>query len=162
VLGIVYKRKGYKCKKNVVCGIIMATLLFIYGMFPTLTETNISHDMKYAQEISQEINFTIPDDGYISATVDSEDNCYLFAMIKITEEAEPKFATKLQGSNYWKNDTSFIPANVITPYELLTTSEYHYFAVYNTTTNSYNNFDGKLIYLAYNVDTNILYVYWYK
>jgi len=140
----------------------MATLLFIYGMFPTLTATNISHDMKYAQEISQEINFDIPDDGHISVAVAPEDNCHLYAMIKITNEEEHDFVARLKKSSNWKTDMSFIPANAITPYELATTSKYHYFSVYNTTTNSYNNFTGKLIYMAYNVDTNILYVYWYN
>ena len=162
VLGIIYKRKGYKCKKNIVGGIIMATLLFIYGMFPTLLATNISHDMKYAQEISQEINFDIPDDGHISVAVAPEDNCHLYAMIKITNEEEHDFVARLKKSSNWKTDMSFIPANAITPYELAITSKYHYFSVYNTTTNSYNNFTGKLIYMAYNVDTNILYVYWYN
>lgn len=36
ILGIIYKRKGYKATKNIVVGIIFTTLLSIYGSFPLL------------------------------------------------------------------------------------------------------------------------------
>ena len=161
-LGIIYKRKGYKCKKNIVAGIIMAVILFIYGSFTAIFDPQISHDMQYVEELSQEIGFEIPTDGYVSVTYDSSNESESFAMVKITDMQEPNFVARLQNSYYWKGDISFIPANVLGAYELASTRNYDYFAVYNTTTDSYNNFTGKLIYLAYDVETNILYVYCYK
>ena len=140
----------------------MAVILFIYGSFTAIFDPQISHDMQYVEELSQEIGFEIPTDGYVSVTYDSSNESESFAMVKITDMQEPNFVARLQNSSYWKGDTSFIPANVLGAYELASTQNYDYFAVYNTTTDSYNNFTGKLIYLAYDVETNILYVYCYK
>ncbi len=44
-------------------------------------------------------------------------------------------------------------------YLLTMTSEYDYFMVYNLTTNSYNYFEGRTIYFAYNVERDVLLIY---
>ena len=64
-----------------------------------------------------------------------------------------------KNNNNWKRDTSFIPSNKIDLYLLTMTSSYDYFMIYNLTTNSYNYFEGKTIYFAYNIESDVLLIY---
>lgn len=57
-----------------------------------------------------------------------------------------------------EKNSGFIPSNLIYLFSLTSTQNYDYFAIYNETKNIYNDFDGELIYLAYDLETRILYV----
>src|SRR5690554_3028957 len=116
ILGIVFIRKKYKCKKNIIAGIIMTTLLCVYGGFTSIFANRISHDSNYIIELSNEVNFYIPNDSYISIAFDFNENCESMAMIKINSSANNDFINKLEGNNNRKKDRSFIPSNVLDIY----------------------------------------------
>ena len=158
ILGFIYLKKGYKCKKNIIAGIIMTGLLCIFGSFTGVFSDQISHDMSYLDPISEKINLDIPTDGYISIMYDFQDSGDSLAMVKIDDQND-SFASKLDNNNNWKKDTSFIPSNEIDLYLLTMTSSYDYFMVYNLTTNSYNYFEGKTIFFAYNIESDVLLIY---
>ena len=158
ILGFIYLKKGYKCIKNIIAGIIMTGLLCIFGSFTGVFSDRISHDMSYLEPISEKINLDIPTDGYISIMYDFQDSGDSLAMVKIDDQND-SFTSKLDNNNNWKKDTSFIPSNEIDLYLLTMTSSYDYFMVYNLTTNSYNYFEGKTIYLAYNIESDVLLIY---
>ena len=158
ILGFIYLKKGYKCKKNIIAGIIMTGLLCIFGSFTSAFSDRISHDMSYLEPISEKINLDIPTDGYISIMYDFQDSDDSLAMVKIDDQND-SFASELDNNNNWKRDTSFIPSNKIDLYLLTMTSSYDYFMIYNLTTNSYNYFEGKTIYFAYNIESDVLLIY---
>lgn len=158
-LGFVYIRKGYKCLKNIIAGVIMVFLLCVFGSFTAVFADQFGHDMGYLSNISSIVDFDFPDDGYISIEYDYMEEGSSRAMVKISDEDSAALLTKLADHPSWKRDTSFMPANAIDVFNLAMTSDYDYFAVYNLTTNSYNTFPGKLIFMAFDVETDIIYIY---
>ena len=158
ILGFIYLKKGYKCKKNIIAGIIMTGLLCIFGSFTGAFSDQISHDMSYLKPISEKINLDIPTDGYISIMYDFQDSGDSLAMVKIDDQND-KFVSQLDSNSNWRKDTSFIPSNKIDLYLLTMTSSYDYFMIYNLTINSYNSFEGEIIYFAYNIESDVLLIY---
>ena len=59
VFGFYLKKKGYKYKKNVIVGIIMATLLFIYGSFTFIFSNLYSHSDEPILNAEQVLNIDI-------------------------------------------------------------------------------------------------------
>lgn len=159
ILGIVFITKGYKCKKNIIAGIIMIVLLSIFGSFTNNFSSQISHDNKYITEISEITNINIPKETYISIVYDCQKEGDSLAMVKFNDNT--MYNDNIENNSNWKTDASFIPSNINNLFILSLTSNYEYFTVYNISTNTYNNFDGELIYFAYDIDTNILFVYCY-
>ena len=66
ILGVLYKKRGFKTTKNIVVGIIFTVLLTIYGSFPFMLGGLYSHDFSYVGRIGGEINFILPDKGNIT------------------------------------------------------------------------------------------------
>ena len=73
ILGIKYKKVGYKCTKNIVAGFIIGFLLFVYGSFTLLFENSYIEDYSLVNEIEQKINFELPDNGEIK-TINWDDS----------------------------------------------------------------------------------------
>ena len=159
ILGIVFIRKGYKCKKNIIAGIIMIVVLSIFGTFTSNFSSQISHDTKYLTEISKTTNINIPKDAYISIVYDYQTEGDSLAMVKFNDNS--MYADNIENNSNWKTDVSFIPSDANNLFILSLTLNYEYFTVYNITNNTYNNFGGELIYFAYDVDTNVLFIYCY-
>ena len=159
VLGFIYTRKGYKCLKNIIAGGIMIFLLYQFGSFTGIFADKFSHDMSYLHDISNTVNFDFPEDGYISVEFDYMEEGSSLVMVKVNQENAVPFVAKLNNDPNWKRDISFIPANAIDPFTLAMTLDYDYFAVYNLRTHFYNNFPGRLIFMAFDVETNIVYIY---
>lgn len=162
VLGIIFIKRGYKCFKNIIAGIIMTFLLCIYGSFTSLFSDRISHDYSYIANISEKTKIDIPNAKYVSIAYDYQPNCALIAMVKFTESENSEFINEITQNTNWKSDTSYIPSNAVDLYTLTATSNYEYFIVYNTTSEKYNDFYGNIIYMAYDVDNFILYIAEYK
>ena len=159
ILGIVFITKGYKCKKNIIAGIIMIFLLSIFGSFTNKFSSQISHDTKYLIKITEITNIDISLNAYVSIAYDFQKEGTSLAMVKLNDDS--MYDNNIENNSNWKTDVSFIPSDVNNMYILSLTSNYDYFTIYNTTSNSYNNFDGELIYFAYDVDTNVLFIYCY-
>ena len=65
------------------------------------------------------------------------------------------FENNIENSPNRKTDVSFIPSDANNLFILSSTSRYEYFTVCNTTNNTYNNFDGVLIYPTFDVGANV-------
>ena len=152
-----YKRKGYKCKRNIIGGVIISFVLLIYGSFTFAFASETSHDESYLQKIEQQVNFEFPEAQYISIDYGYTYGCESFAMAKFDESDEQHLITKMQASG-WKTDKPLIPADSI--YSIVThiSTEYDYFAVFSLTDDAYNSFNGQVIYMAYDVETNVLFI----
>ena len=156
VLGIVFGKKGYKCKRNIIAGVIVGILLCAYGSFTPAFSLNISHDMQYLQEIEQQIHFDFPEGEYITIEYDYTPGCESFAMVKMSDDSESLLVSNMQASGKWHSSMPSLPLNPNVFYPVAVTEDYEYFAVYNLSTNSYDSYTWKLIYMAYDLDTNIL------
>lgn len=159
ILGIVFIRKGYKCKKNIIAGIIMIIVLSLFGSFTNKFSSQISHDTKYLTKISETTNIDISTAAYVSIVYDFQIEDDSLAMVKFNDDS--MYVNNIEKNSNWKGDVSFIPSDVNNLFILSLTSDYEYFTVYNTTSNTYNNFDGELIYFAYDVDSKVLFIYCY-
>ncbi len=162
IFGFIYIRQGYKCKKNIIAGILIVILLCAYGSFTSIFASQVSHDWDYLNGIEKTINFDFPDNGYISVNFDYMEEGSSMAMVKIDGEDSDAFISKLRNDANWEQDVSFIPANAVDPFTLATVSNYDYYSTFNTTTNSYNNFPGSIIFMAFDVETSIIFIYCQK
>ncbi len=160
ILGLIYIRKGYKCKKNIIAGIIMTVLLSVFGTFTSYFSTLISHDMQYIYKLSETTNLNIPGSSYISIAYDYQTEGDSLAMVKIDDDI--MYTSIIKDNLNWKEDTSFIPSSISNLFILSLTSNYEYYSIYNVTNSTYNTFDGNLIFMAYDIDTNILFIYCYN
>lgn len=162
VLGFIYIRQGYKCKKNIVAGIIVILLLCGWGSFTGIFASEISHDWSYLYSVEKTIGFDFPDEGYIAINFDYTEEGSSLIMVKVDAEHSESFVSQLRNDPNWKPDVSFIPANAIDPFTLITTTDYDYFSVFNTSTNAYNTFPGSLIFMAFDVETSTIFLYCQK
>ncbi|MBO5867144.1 MAG: hypothetical protein J6Q55_03750, partial [Clostridia bacterium] len=157
ILGVVYKPKKYKCTKNIVAGVIVAILICIYGCM----SITVGHDTDYVNSLQQRVNFDLPTATYVSYTNEFSDSYESFAMIKLDEQEAALFVDKIETDTNWSTSQNAY-ANVVDAYTNTITSHYNYFTIYNETTQSFNNFDGKLIYFAYDTTHCVLLVCCYN
>ena len=66
VFGFYLKKKGYKYKKNVIVGVIMAALLCIYGSFTFIFSDIYSHGDEPIVNTEQMLNIDIPIHSHIN------------------------------------------------------------------------------------------------
>ena len=160
ILGLIYTKRGYKGKKNIIAGIIMTSLLCVFGNFTNLYSDYISHDIEYLNYISDRINIAFPKESYISIEYSDQGDFESRAMVKFYNDVEA-FEYMIDRNKNWKPDTSFIPVDALDLYTITFTAEYDYYLVYNLSENNYNTFDGDLLYLAYNMEDDLLFIVWY-
>lgn len=162
VLGIVYRKKGYKCKKNVIAGVIMCVLLPVYGSFTFMFNDQIGHEFKYVRDIEYSVGIDLPDNGYVSYKLDKSTQTVTSAMVKFDDKNE--ILNTVSADNRFKRDTNSIPSNFVKAYDLAATSNYDFFLLYDKTCGEFNNaMSGnhlyhRFIYIAYSIDKNIMYV----
>lgn len=161
ILGIVFLRKKYKCKKNIIAGLIMCALLAIYGSFTFIFQNQIGHDFGYVNYIENVSGVDLPDSGYITYQLD-ENKMLTTAMIKF--DNANKIANLVKTDERFRQNTNAIPSNLLPTYDVAATADYDYFLLYDQTCKTYNSATlgthnyHNFIYIAYSVDKNVLYV----
>ena len=159
ILGFVFLTKKYKCKKNIIAGIIMIVLLAIYGSFTPLIAGNVKHDFRFVNEIENSVPISLPDSGYVSYTLTGSNNRIAEAMVKF--DYEQVLLENVERDN-WATEASQLPTGIIPIYYAETTKTYDYFYLYdydcNAGTNeiSGNHTGHVYIYFAYSKTNNIM------
>ena len=162
ILGIVFRRKNYRCTKNIVAGVIVTFILSIFGSFPQLMTQTITSDYSYVTDLSDETGIYLPEEGSVVVYYDYPADGEVYASIKMSDDAEKVFMQTIMTNSYWKNSTNFIPSNLMPDLAFVETKDYDYFIVYNKRTKSYNKFSaGTTVLLAYDEETNTIKVYEY-
>lgn len=162
VLGIVFYAKNYRCKKNIVAGIIKCALLAIFGSFTFAFADKNLHDFGYVGELEKAVSIDLPDSGYISRAINADTTANSFAMIKFDDANE--ILETVSGDGRFVTDTNFIPANFMSLYYTTLVSDYHYFMLFDTTSNEVNvipdsqSEEHRLLFIAYHKEKNILFV----
>lgn len=161
VIGIIYKLKGYKCLKNIVIGVIFTFLMLSFGSFTYIFGKDISHDYKVVNDLGKEINLSLPPSGNVSIAYNYNIDCNFLLMARFTENYRVTLINNLASNGNWS--TSINPfIGYIDLYSQAFTSDYDYFAIYSLTEDRYDIEIGSYLYMAYDVDSNLFYVYCYK
>ena len=133
----------------------MTIILLIFGSFHFIIASKFSHDESYLDEISEKINIDLTQIEDISIAYDCIGIYDSFAMAKIEEDKVEGFIKTLENNRNCKNEP-FSELDSFDMFASFITFDYDYFLIYDISTNTYNNFSGKLIYVAYNIETNII------
>ena len=158
ILGLIFVGKGYKCKKNIIAGVIFSILLIIYGSFTKIFSNHISHDISYLNELSEQINIDFPEDAYIAISYDHFENCESLAMVKFNSN---DFDSVVLNNIYW-NKMKELPTYFGDSLLRSLTYDYDYFLTFNPRTNTYGTFNDGLIFLSYDIESNILFICKFK
>ncbi len=144
ITGIIYKRKGYKCKKNIVAGIIMVILMCIYGSMGFAFEDEADHSDAAIIKAEEVIGIDIPEAAYIDTFYWKEDEeqsfsrgyIYSSSDISFDEEVADAFEENLHENPKWMTK---IPSDLYGLTSSLT--EYYdgsFLLLYNTDTKEFN------------------------
>lgn len=157
ILGIVFLKKKYKCKKNIIGGFIMAGLLAIYGSFTPMMAWQVKHDFNFITEIESVLSIELPDSGYVSYRQITLGSVTAEGMAKF-DNAEEMLAIAQSGK--WVISAKDLQINGLPSYK---TDGYDYYYLYDVDCKAVNPAEGKhdghdYIYLAYRKDGNILHI----
>lgn len=166
ILGIIYKRKGYKCKKNIVAGIIFTILLCIYGAISYTAEDVYDHSDTPIIKTEEKLEIDIPEHKQINTqdwtTFNQSINrgyIHYTSDVYFEDSQVIEFEKEIQDNTMW---LSVIPNNLIGIMSPLSeTSKGEYCLVYNTITKELNtlpkeNGTYRFLYVRYNPESNIM------
>ncbi len=167
ISGIIYKRKGYKCKKNIVAGIIILILLCIYGSMGFTFENEADHSDAAIINAEEVIGIDIPEAAYIETFYWEEDEeqsfsrgyIYSSSNISFDEEVADAYEEELQNNPKWLTK---IPSDLYGLTSSLT--EYYdgsFLLLYNTDTKEFNtvpkeNGNYHFLSLGYDAEYNTM------
>lgn len=158
-LGAVFLKKTYKCKKNIIAGVIMTALLAIFGSFAPLTGIEVKHDFEFVRNIESELHIELPTDGDISYTLKSNDTITAEAMIK---PANKNKTLQMFERDNWLNKHELYPSDIVPIGTHFDTRDYDCFYLYDLDCKQANaDISGEhgghsFVYLAYSQKGNIL------
>ncbi len=173
VFGFHLKKRGYRYKKNVIIGFIMAILLLIYGSFPFIFANEYSHDETLAKETEELLSIDIPEyyqidtkdfSGYTQSS--SYGHIYTVSNIYFDEAAVREFEWSLEDDAKW---LVYIPSSLsgITSHYCEVSGAENYYIVYNTDTAEFNKLPDEsgeftFINVIYNTESNTMKIVKYK
>lgn len=142
ILGFKYKKAGFKCKKNIVSGFIIAFLLLIYGSFCLFPTFNV--DYEEINKYKDVIDAKLPNNGVLEIQnienyYEEDKTNYTIINAYFEKENVDEFLESIKKSENWilsnnlKSELKiFIPSHARSINDA-------YFSIYNKTTNQYNN-----------------------
>ncbi len=167
ILGIIYKRKGYKCKKNIVAGIIMLILMCIYGSMGFTIEDEADHSDAAIIKAEEVIGIDIPEAAYIDTFYWEEEEeqsfnrgyIYSSSDISFNEDVADAFEAEIYKNPKWMEK---IPSDLYGLTSSLT--EYYdgsFLLLYNADTKEFNTVPKKngtyhFFSLGYDVEYNTM------
>ena len=159
ILGFIFICKKYKCKKNIIAGVIMTALLAIYGSFTPMMTGTVKHDFKFVHEVENNVPISLPDNGYVSYTVGKNDDLIAEAMVKFDNKQE--LLENIERDN-WINSASLLPNGIVPLFTVATTNTYDYFYLYDLDCKDSNSditgthTGHTFIYFAYSKNNNVM------
>lgn len=155
ILGIIL-RKRYRCKKNLIGGIIMFIITFIFASMSFSPEAAIKTDFKYVDEVSEIVHLDFPKEGYCDyLVIDGNENFQM--MVRFSDPSE--VMKVINASSFTKQLEPVIYMNLPVYYQL-TIKDYDYYLVYDADNRLYNeSIDGESYVLCYKEATNLLYCF---
>ena len=166
VFGFYLKKKGYKYKKNVIAGFIMASLLCIYGSFTFIFSNIYSHSDKPILNAEQVLNIDIPQHSRINTQdwtkgTQSVPRGYIYSTSDIffDDTAVEDFEKNLPSDTKWISDIPNDMVGITSYFCDVQTSDYY--IIYNKDTNEFNKLPSQsgtyvFINILYNTESNTM------
>ena len=166
IFGFYLKKKGYKYKKNVITGFIMAALLCCYGSFTFIFSDIYSHDddpILMAEEI---LDIDIPDHSQINTqdwTIGTQSMprgyVYFTSDIYFEDSSVTEFEKSLQNNPKWMSEIPSDMVGITSYFCELQPSDFY--IIYNTDTKEFNKLPSesgiyRLINVMYNSGNNTM------
>ncbi len=172
VLGFYLKKKGYKYKKNVIVGFIMAPLLCAYGSFTFIFANMYSHDPGPIIRAEQVLSIDIPEHSHIN-TQDwtkgtqsvSRGYIYYTSDIYFEDAAVVEFEKNLPNESKWIDSVPTALVGITSGF--LDVKKGDYYIIYNKDTEEFNKLPGEsgeyvFINVLYNSKSNTMTLIEYK
>ncbi len=166
VFGFYLKKKGYKYKKNVIVGVIMAALLCIYGSFTFIFSDIYSHSDEPIVSAEQMLNIDIPEHSRINTQdwtkgTQSVPRGYIYSTsdIYFDDTAVADFENNLLSDAKWISDIPNDMVGITSYFCDIQTSDYY--IIYNKDTGEFNKLPSEsgtyvLINILYNAESNTM------
>ncbi len=142
VLGFVLRSKGYKYLKNLIIGIIMLTLLCVYGSFTYIFADTYDHSDKQIVKVEQMLRIDIPDHKQIitqdhtsEKPLNSGEILYYSSDVYFEEDVASIFEKQLSTDEKWLYS---VPNELIGITSSLGSDSYDYELIYNADTYEFN------------------------
>lgn len=142
VLGFVLKSKGYKYLKNLIIGIIMLTLLCVYGSFTYIFANTYDHSDKQIVKVEQILRIDIPEhkqvitqDHTSEKPLNSGEILYYSSDVYFEEDVASVFEKQLSTDEKWLYS---VPNELIGITSSLGSDSYDYELIYNADTYEFN------------------------
>ena len=166
VFGLCLKKKGYKYKKNVIVGVVMAVFLCIYGSFSFIFSGFYSHSDEPILKVEQLLGIDIPAHTRINTQdwtggTQSVPRGYIYSTSDIYFDGDvaEEFEKRLSGDTKW---ISTIPNDMIgiTSY-FCDVQASDYYLIYNKDTKEFNKMPDEsgtyvFINILYNAERNTM------
>ena len=172
VFGFYLKKKGYKYKKNVIVGVIMAVLLCIYGSFTFIFSDIYSHGNEPIVNAEQMLNIDIPEHSRINTQdwtkgTQSVPRGYIYSTsdIYFDDTAVEQFEKNISNDAKWISDIPNDMVGITSYFCDIQTSDYY--IIYNKDTNEFNKLPSEsgtyvFINVLYNAESNTMKLVEYK
>ena len=172
IFGFYLKKKGYKYKKNVIVGVIMAALLCIYGSFTFIFSDIYSHGDEPIVNAEQLLNIDIPEHSRINTQdwtqgTQSVPRGYIFSTsdIYFDDTAVEQFEKNISNDAKWLSDVPNDMIGITSYFCDIQTSDYY--IIYNKDTGEFNklpNSSGTYVFInvLYNAESNTMKLVEYK
>ena len=166
VFGFYLKKKGYKYKKNVIVGIIMAALLCIYGSFTFIFSDIYSHGDEPIVNTEQMLNIDIPMHSRINTQdwtkgTQSVPRGYIYSTsdIYFDDTAVEQFEKNISNDAKWISDIPNDMVGITSYFCDIQTSDYY--IIYNKDTGEFNKLPSEsgtyvFINVLYNAESNTM------
>ena len=166
VFGFYLKKKGYKYKKNVIVGIIMAALLCIYGSFTFIFSDIYSHGDEPIVNTEQMLNIDIPTHSRINTQdwtkgTQSVPRGYIYSTsdIYFDDTAVGQFEKNISNDAKWISDIPNDMVGITSYFCDIQTSDYY--IIYNKDTGEFNKLPSSsgtyvFINVLYNAESNTM------
>lgn len=168
VFGFYLKKRGYKYKKNVIVGFIMASLLCIYGSFTFLFADVYSRSEEPIRNAEQTLNIDIPQHTRINTQDWSKgtqstswEYIYIYSTsdIYFDDAAVEAFEKNLANDAKWLSDIPNALLGITSHYYIIRPSDHS--LLYNKDTKEFNALPSEsgtydFIQVLYNVETNTM------
>lgn len=172
IFGYVLKKKGFKYKKNVVAGIIMAVLLCIYGSFSFLFSNIYNHSDALVTKFEQYTKTEIPayeqihTQDWTQGTQTSETG-YIYYTSDVyfgTKDAE-EFETQIALDSKWLSSLPNDMVGIASPFGGM--PSYDYILIYNMDSDAYNKLPAEngvyhFISAFYHAENNRMFIVEYE
>lgn len=164
--GFYLKKKGYKYKKNIIVGFIMAVILCIYGSFTFIFADVYSHSDEPILNAEQTLNIEIPTHSSINTQdwtkgTQSIPRGYIYSTsdIYFTDTAVEEFEKNLSSDTMWISNIPNDMVGITSYFCDFRTSDYY--IIYNKDTREFNKLPSKsgtyvFINVLYSVEDNTM------